>query len=211
MEDVRITNFQQQKPHGSEARAALDRRIFALASKFEILQGQPSKCVPAEVLRKAQGIVFLEWAKADFLYSTQGGNGIAITRDATSGHWSPAAFVRASLGSQAADEHNFIVLALMAQDATSILAGSSSGENSDASAVEASVWIYNSRHGFSGAALVKSGMIVSDDEANNAYYDTPAKMECILAEGKVPQSPSVAYLAGKLASFASAPQGARGS
>ena len=202
MEDVNISTIQQSPSTGSEARAALDRRIFALASKFEILQGQPSKCVPSEVLRKARGIVFLEWAKADFLYSTQGGSGIAITRDAASGRWSPAAFVKASLGSQAADEHNFIVLALMAQDAASILTGSSSGENSDASTEESSVWIYNSRHGFSGAAVVKSGMIVSDDEANHAYYNMPAKMEHILAERKVPQSPSVAYLAGKLGSFA---------
>ncbi len=187
----------------------MDRRIVALTSKFEILQRQPSKCVPSEVLRKARGIVFLEWAKADFLYSTQGGNGIAITCDATSGHWSPAAFVKASLGSQAADEHNFIVLALMAQDAASILAGSSSGGNSDAGAEEYSAWIYNSRHGFSGAAAVKGGMIVSDDEANHIYYSAPAKMEHILAERKVPQSPSVAYLAGKVASYASAAQSAR--
>ena len=156
-------------------------------------------------------MVFLEWAKADFLYSTQGGNGIAITRDAKSGHWSPAAFVKASLGSQVGDEHNFIVLALMAQDATSILTGSSRGGNSDACTEESSVWIYNSRHGFSGATVVKSGMIVSDDEANHVYYSTPAKMEHILSERTVPQSPSVAYLVGKVGSFAAASPAVRGS
>lgn len=42
-------------------RSELDQRIRMLTAKFQSLQSQPDKCVPPDILRKAEGIVLLEF------------------------------------------------------------------------------------------------------------------------------------------------------
>jgi lipid-binding SYLF domain-containing protein len=70
----------------------LDNRIRALTDKFVVFQSQPDKCIPAETLRQAQGIMLLDRTKAGFLFAYQGGGGVAMVRDAKSHQWSPVAF-----------------------------------------------------------------------------------------------------------------------
>ena len=104
-------------------RAELDDRIRLLTGKFEALQAQPDKRVPADVLRKAQGIVLLDTTKAGFMFAFQGGNGVAMVRDKW-GNWSPVAFLNrteGSFGFQAGGEQNFYVILLMDTNATRVL------------------------------------------------------------------------------------------
>ena len=77
-------------------KSALDKRIRMLTAKFEEMQAKPDKRIPAENLRKAQGIILLDRTKAGFIFAYQGGGGLAMVKDAKSGQWSPPAFVSAN-------------------------------------------------------------------------------------------------------------------
>jgi SH3 domain-containing YSC84-like protein 1 len=104
----------------------LDERIRLLTTKFEAMQQQPDKRIPADVLKKAQGIILLDCTKAGFGFAYQGGNGVAMVKDA-SGNWSPAAFLsatEASLGFQIGGEQNFYVILLITTNTTHALTGS---------------------------------------------------------------------------------------
>ena len=49
-------------------KAELDNRVRKLTGKFEAMQAKPDKRIPAENLRKAQGIVLLDRTKAGFVF-----------------------------------------------------------------------------------------------------------------------------------------------
>lgn len=67
----------------------LEKRILKLTAKFEELQAKPDKRIPAENLRKAQGVILLDRTKAGFLFAYQGGGGVAMVKDTKSRRWSP--------------------------------------------------------------------------------------------------------------------------
>src|SRR5579872_1104358 len=96
--------------------AELDNRIRTLTAKLEALQQKPDKSVPADMLRKAQGIILLDRTKGGFIFAFQGGGGLAMVKDPKTQKWSPAAFLsanEASLGFQIGGEQGFFVILLM--------------------------------------------------------------------------------------------------
>ena len=103
----------------------LDNRIRALTDKFEAFQSHSDKCIPAETLRNAQGIILLDRTKAGFLFAYQGGGGVALVKDPTlDSKWSPVAFFNASeasLGFQIGGEQNFFIILLMNNNSTRML------------------------------------------------------------------------------------------
>jgi lipid-binding SYLF domain-containing protein len=102
----------------------LDNRIRTLTAKFEELQSKPDKCVPADNLRKAQGIILLERTKAGLVFGYHGGGGVAMVRDPKSEKWSAAAFLSAhegSFGAQIGGERTFFAILLMSTNATHLL------------------------------------------------------------------------------------------
>src|SRR5215472_16297373 len=74
----------------------LDNRIRKLTAKLDALQAKSDKNIPADKLRKAQGIVLLDRTKAGFIFAYQGGGGIALARDPRGGQWGAPAFVSAN-------------------------------------------------------------------------------------------------------------------
>ena len=200
-------------------KAELDNRIRALTAKFEALQQQADNCVPAETLRKAQGIILLDRTKAGFIFAYQGGSGVAMVRNPKTHEWSPAAFLsanEASLGFQIGGEQNFFVILLMNTNATRMLteptfdvggeargtAGdSSSGVGTKFASSEPPVVVYNDRKGLYGGAAIKGGAITPDQEANSAYYGDYFTMKDILFDHKVKPTASAMHLAGKIEEF----------
>ena len=59
-------------------KADLDHRIRKLTAKFESMQSNPEKRVPADVLRQAKGVILLDRTKAGFIFAYQGGSGVAL-------------------------------------------------------------------------------------------------------------------------------------
>jgi len=199
-------------------RAGLDERIRTLTGKFEALQAQSDKRVPADVLNKAQGIVLLDTTKAGFMFAFQGGDGVAMVKDKW-GNWSPAAFLNkneGSFGFQAGGQRSFFVILLMTTNATRSLlkpavefggeaqgtAGNNSGKQGDqfVSPLQ-SVMIYDDADGFYGGVSLKTGKLAPADNDNNIYYGQPVTMSDILFSKKLEQTPAAAQLAEKIKNY----------
>lgn len=197
----------------------LDARIRKLTIKLEALQTKPDKAVPAEKLRKAQGIVLLDRTKAGFIFAYQGGSGVALSRDPRSGQWGAPAFLRAneaSLGFQIGGQQSFIVILLMNTNAVQSFAegnfkfggeasgtagSSSSGVEGTVSDTEPLTLMYTDRGGLYGGAAIKGDAISPDTDADIAYYGQYLTMREILIEGKVQPTPVSTELTQKLAQY----------
>jgi lipid-binding SYLF domain-containing protein len=184
-------------------KAELDSRIQKLSARLEALQQKPDKSIPAENLRKAQGIILLDRTKAGFLFAYQGGSGVALVRDSNSDKWSPVAFLsanEASLGFQVGGEQGFYAILLMNTNATRLLteptfefggeARGTAGDTSDGvkgtlNTTDQPFLVYGDRKGFYGGAVIKGGAIAPDDEANRVYYGQSLTLKEILFEKKV--------------------------
>lgn len=195
----------------------LDCEIHQLAAKFEAMQAKPDKRVPAELLRKAQGIILLDRTRAGFLFAYQGGSGVAMARDAQ-GNWSPPAFLtatEASLGFQIGGEQNFFVILLMSTNAAHKLTASfvdfggeargTAGDQSAGAEGQAvptdSVLVYSDRTGLYGGAAIKGGSISADENANEMYYGHYVTMNDILFDKKVSPTAAATDLANTISEY----------
>ena len=197
----------------------LDNRIRALTAKFEELQSKPDKCVPADTLRKAQGIILLERVKAGVVFGYHGGGGVALVRDSKTEKWGAVSFMSAhegSFGAQIGGEKTFFAILLMSTNATHLLvepkfdfggeargtAGESTAvEEGKTSAPERTVLVYDTRKGFYGGAAIKGGSVSPDEEANRVYYQQYLTSKEILFENKVEATEAATALAKKLMEF----------
>ncbi|HEX3720896.1 MAG TPA: lipid-binding SYLF domain-containing protein [Verrucomicrobiae bacterium] len=197
----------------------LDARVLSLTAKFEELQQDPGKRIPADVLRKARAIILLDRTKAGFLFAYQGGSGVAIAKNPRTGKWSPVAFLaanEASLGFQIGAEQNFFAIVLMSDSAPRFLtdpnfefggeARGTAGDNSSGaggtiSDTERPVLVYSSRNGLYGGAALKGGSIAPDEAANRIYYGQVLSMSDILFDKKVPRTDAAKHLADKIAFY----------
>lgn len=200
-------------------RAELDDHVRALTAKFEVLQADPNKRVPADTLRKAQGIILLDTTKAGFMFAFQSGAGVTMVRDRW-GNWSPVAFLNkneASFGFQAGGQQSFFVILLMNTNTTRGLlkpamdfggeaqgtAGnnSSTAEGKIVSAFQ-SVVVYDDHDGFYAGAAMKAGALAPDDKDNQAYYGQYVSMSDILFDKKIEPTQAAFDLAAKIQDYA---------
>jgi lipid-binding SYLF domain-containing protein len=199
--------------------ADLDNRIRTLSDKFEAFQHRPDHGIPSETLRKAQGIILLDTTKGGLIIGYQGGDGVAMVKDAKLKKWSPVAFLKASqasLGLQAGEEQNFYIILLMTTNSTWRLidpkiefgagvggtANDSSGGVETKRSSEQEVLVYKDRVGLYGGAVVKGGGISSDGEANRVYYGQNVTMRDILFDHKIQPSATACHLTSKIDSYA---------
>jgi lipid-binding SYLF domain-containing protein len=197
----------------------LDSKIRALSLKFDQLQQQPDKRIPADVLRKARAIVFLDRTKAGFIFAYQGGSGVAIAKNPRTGHWGPTAFLtanEASLGFQVGAEQNFFAIVFMTDNAARLLTdptfdfgGEARGTAGDTSAgaggtisdTERPFLVYSARNGLYGGAALKGGSLGPDENANEVYYGQVLSMRDILFDKKVERTDAAKILADKITDY----------
>jgi lipid-binding SYLF domain-containing protein len=202
----------------------LDRRIYRLSGMFEEMQQKPDKRIPAEFLRKAQGIILLDRTKAGFLFAFEGGVGVAMSKDPNTQQWSAPAFVSAndaSLGFQIGGEQGFFVILIMNANATRLLTdptyqvgGEASGTAGNASAGAGSsftstdmpVLVFHDKKGLFGGAAIKAGNITPDKEANWIYYGRYAGMREILFDHKVQPTEAADRLIDRLNFYSNPPR-----
>jgi lipid-binding SYLF domain-containing protein len=191
----------------------LENRIRMLTAKFEALQQNPRESIPAETLRKAKGIVLLDRTKAGFLFAYQGGAGIAMVKDESSGGWSPVSFVtasQASLGLQVGGQQSFLAILFMNTNALNSLVGpdyhfggeargtagnSSAGVSGDVTSQQPSVVVFGDRQGLYGGVAVKGGSIAPDTAANVLYYGEGLSAQQVLFGDKVKPTETASALA----------------
>jgi lipid-binding SYLF domain-containing protein len=202
----------------------LDGRIYTLTAKFEELQQQPDKYIPADVLRQAWGIMLLDRTRAGFLFAYQGGDGVALAKDPATGRWSPAAFLtakEASLGFQIGAEQNFFVILLMStntprfmtdpnlefgSEARGTAGDASGGAEKIISNSERPILIYSDRKGLYGGAALKSDTIAPDESANQVYYGQFVTMKDILFDKKVQPTAAATNLAARITAYSNPPK-----
>lgn len=199
----------------------LDDRIRLLTEKFAMLQSQPDKAVPANVLAKARGIILLDRTKAGFIFAYQGGGGIAMVRDAAN-KWSPVSFLaanQASLGFQIGGEQNFYAILLMNTNALRVLtdptfefrgeargtAGGSTSGVETSTPLDTSILVYDDRQGLFGGAAIKGGGITPDDQADQIYYGKPLTASDILFGHQVQRSEAARVLEQRIDDYAHHP------
>ena len=200
----------------------LDRKIQKNVGKFAAMQQKVEKAVPADLLKKARGIVLLDRTKAGFIFAYQGGSGVALVKDGNTENYGAAAFLEAneaSLGFQIGGEQSFYVILLMSTNAARGLTDSkinfsgeargtagdqSAGEEGKISADERPIRVYSEREGLYGGAALKGGAISPDDEANRKYYGEYFTVHDILFNKKVKPTDSAKELAKQFTTAASA-------
>jgi lipid-binding SYLF domain-containing protein len=188
------------------------------------MQQKPDRRIPADILRRAQGIILLDRTKAGFLFAFQGGVGVAMAKDPNTQQWSAAAFISAndaSIGFQVGGEQGFFVILVMNSSATRLftnptfqVGGEATGTAGNASAgaersmasIDAPILVFHDRKGLFGGAAVKAGNITPDHEANAVYYQQYVGMRDILFDRKVQPTEAAAQLVDKLNLYSNPPQ-----
>ena len=210
-------------PARAEGIKDYEDRITALTTKFEMMQVQPDKAIPSDILHRAEGVILLDRTRAGLLFAYQGGSGVALAREPHTRAWSPVAFLKAneaSLGFQIGAEKNFYVVLLMntnaarfltdptfefGGDATGTAGGNTAGVSSTISPVERPILVYSLKEGLFGGAALKAGAVTPDEQANRNYYGQFVTMRDILYDHKVQATPSGTYLASKINAYANPP------
>lgn len=198
--------------------AELDNRVSEITYKFDELQHEPGKRIPADTLHNAQGILLVNRTKAGVLFAYEGGSGVAMVKN-KEGQWGPIAFVKAnepSLGFQAGGEQHFVVVLMMTTNATRMLtepkfeiagqAGGTAGHDTAGvstakGTLPPTVLIYDDRAGLFGGASIKANAVTVDNDANHVYYGDYFTMSDILFGHRVKRTPAAISLADKIQEY----------
>ncbi len=166
----------------------LDQRIRRSAERLAEMQAEPTKRIPAELIARARGIIILHKFKAGFVLGGEGGNGVALIRDARSGRWSAPAFIGSAEGSyglQIGAQESDIILLLMTDAALKPLLGGSfnvgvdveaaAGPNNvggqiDTNTLTTPILVYSNAGGLFAGAAFKGGAIFAAEKQNSVYY-----------------------------------------
>lgn len=171
----------------------LDLRIRRSAERFEALQAEPMKRIPAQLLSRARGIIILHKVKAGLGIGGEAGNGVAMVKDPQSGAWSAPAFISSAEGSwglQIGAKEATIVMLLMNDAGLKPLIGGSmnigvdieaaagpndGGGEIDTTTLQSPILVYSNAGGLYAGAAFKGGGIVPANKNNNIYYGQTLK------------------------------------
>ncbi len=163
------------------------------------IQGNVRTAIPAEVLRKAKGIVIVNQFQGGFIFGIKDGYGVAMVRR-PNGRWSVPAFLKAgefSFGLQAGAKAINAVYILMDDDAARLLFRNRMNLGADAKAVagirasereavnrelpgDANVLVYSATEGLYLGATIKTGYLSPNQKANELFYNNKHRMPELL-------------------------------
>ena len=207
-------------PALAESKNKLDARVRDLTDYFEKVQKDKDTAVPAEILSKADGLIIMRTYKAGFIVGVEGGHGVALVKNKTTGKWGAVGFLKSAEGSfgfQAGGQRSDMVLVLMNSDGVKVLtdpsfkvgvdvratAGpKSAGGQANLKTDNTPVLVYSDTKGAYGGASLQTGSIFPDSGDNEDYYDKKLTMTEIVVDGKVEPTEAAKLLAGKIEEYA---------
>ena len=180
-------------------RASLITRLESCEAILQALQADTRTAIPADILRRAKGIIIVNQFQAGFFFSIKDGYAIALVRR-PNGKWSVPAFLKAgeiSFGLQAGGRSTNTVMVLMDDAAPRLLfkqrfnfgaeAKAAAGIRSAKSEAvtkplpdDANVLVYSLSEGYYLGAALKTGYMSPDEAANRVFYNTNNRMPELL-------------------------------
>lgn len=188
---------------GERDRQRAEDQLERLAGHLEVLQSDPERAIPAEILRDAQGLVVVRETRAGFVLGGKGGRGALLLRQG--GRWSAPVLLRAregGLGLQAGWQNATFVHVLMTRAAVDAMRTNqfrfgvglrvtsgprSVGDEAKTRSPGADVLLYADTGGLFGGLSVEAGTLRPDDEANRALYGRGAE-EVLYGAGTQPSA-----------------------
>lgn len=194
-------------------RAAVVERLDSCEAILQSIQGNIKTAVPADILRRAKGIVIVNQFQAGFILGVKDGYAVAMVRR-PNGKWSVPAFLRAgelSFGLQAGGKAINAVYVLMDESTTRLLFKTRMNLGAEAKVVagiraaerervtqsiptEANVLVYSTTEGLYVGAAIKTGYMTPHDEANRLFYNSDNRMPELLFSDWVALPPEAQYL-----------------
>lgn len=176
---------------GEVKRSTLVERIDTCEAILQDIQSSTKTAIPAEVLRRAKGLVVINQVQAGLFLGIKDGYAVAMVRR-PNGKWSIPVFLRAgeaSLGFQAGIKAVNTVLVIMDDPTARLLlksrfnfgaeakvqAGIRGGESEaiNKQLLEgASVLAYSLQEGYYLGAAIKTGFMQPNESANRVFYGT---------------------------------------
>ena len=194
-------------------RSTLVERLDTCEAILQDVQSSTKTAIPAEVLRRARGIVIVNQVQAGFFVGVKDGYAVALVRR-PNGRWSVPAFLNAgeaSFGLQAGVKAINTVLVIM-DDATVRLllkrrfnfgaeAHAEAGiRAADAEKVtrtlpsNANVYVYTLQEGLYAGLALKTGYMSPNDDGNRVFYNTNNHLPELLYSDWVQPPGEVHYL-----------------
>lgn len=179
------------------SRKSLNERIKLAENLIDYFTSSPDRKIPAELLEKADAIIFMKQYKGGFILGGKGGNGIVIAKDRKTGEWSPPAFIanaEGSFGFQIGGQVIEAILLIMNKEGLDMLLKSRIKIGVDLSAAAGpygreaggkvgpgtGILIYSKAKGLYAGASIEGGVLVPDEKANEIFYGKGIKIRDIL-------------------------------
>jgi lipid-binding SYLF domain-containing protein len=177
------------------------------------MQGNMKTAIPADILRKAKGIIVINQFQGSFIFGIKDGYGVALVRR-PNGKWSVPAFLKAgefSFGLQAGAKAINAVYVLLNDDAARLLLKSRMNLGAEANAAagiraadreavtrglpnDVNVLVYSTTEGLFAGASVKTGYLSPHQAANEIFYSSKNKMPELLYSDWVTPPPEARYI-----------------
>ncbi len=192
---------------------AVIERLDSCEAILQDIQGNVKTAIPADVLRRAKGIVIVNQFQAGFIFGVKDGYAVALARR-PNGKWSVPAFLRAgelSFGLQIGAKSINAVYLLMDDAAVRLLFKNRFNFGAEAKAVagiraaeresvtkpipgDANVLVYSTIEGLYVGAAVKTGYMSPHEDANRLFYNSNHHMPELLFSDWVTPPKEAAYL-----------------
>jgi lipid-binding SYLF domain-containing protein len=186
-----VTALAALLPAAGLTRESVITQLDSCEAILQEIQGNVKTAIPADVLRRAKGLVIVNQFQAGFLFGIKDGYAVALVRR-PNGKWSVPAFMKAgelSFGLQAGGKAINAVYVLMDDNTARLLLTNRMKLGAEAKAVagiraaereavtknlpgDANVLIYSTTEGFYLGAAVKTGYMSPNDEANRVFYNS---------------------------------------
>jgi len=194
-------------------RSTLLERLDTCEAILQDLQSSTKTAIPADILRRARGIVVVNQVQAGFIFGVKDGYAVALVRR-PNGHWSVPAFLNAgeaSLGLQAGVKAINTVYVIMDDATARLLLNRKFNFGAEAKAVagvraaeseavtrhipgNANVLVYALGEGYYLGMSVKTGFMSPNEEANRILYNSTNKLPELLYSDWVQAPPETRYI-----------------
>ena len=198
---------------GAPKQSQLITQLDSCEAILQDVQGNVKTAIPADILRRARGLIIVNQFQAGFFLGIKDGYGVAMVRR-PNGQWSVPAFLKAgdiSFGFQFGARSLNTIMVLLDDNTARLLFKSRLNFGTDARAVAgiraaereyvtkplpdgANVLVYANQEGLMAGVALKTGFLSPDNAANEAFYNAKHRMPELLYSDWVTPPAEAKYL-----------------